>query len=115
MDAAGRACPRAKRRGAGCYMLTHRAGRLRKLRRASSSLLRVTPPSLIGRAVYQRGFFGWTGSQGRPDQHGRQGALSGQHLHRATVAEPEIRRNIPEGLRLAGGGANWDRQVADLL
>ena len=24
------------------------------------------------------------------DQHGRQGALSGQHLHRASVAEPEV-------------------------
>ena len=26
------------------------------------------------------------------DQHGRQGALAGQHLRRAAVAQPEIRR-----------------------
>ena len=41
-------------------------------------------------SVHQRGFFGWTGSPGGADQHGRQGAVSGQHLHRAAVAEPEI-------------------------
>ena len=35
----------------------------------------------------------------RQDQHGRQGAVQGQHLHRKTLAYPEIRKNLPEGLR----------------
>ena len=43
-----------------------------------------------GGSVHQRGFFGWTGSPGGADQHGWQGAVSGQHLHRAALAEPEI-------------------------
>ena len=44
-----------------------------------------------GRAVHQRGFHRRAGEPRRPHQHGRQGPVSRQHLHRAAVAQPEIR------------------------
>ena len=54
-------------------------------------------------------------AQAAPDQHGWQGAVSGQHLHRAAVAEPEIRGGVPQGLWFGGRGADWDRLMAEVL
>ena len=42
------------------------------------------------RAVYQRRVPGPAFEPGRTDQHGRQREISGQHFHRAAVAQPEI-------------------------
>ncbi len=54
-------------------------------------------------------------SRGCADQHGRQGAVSGQHLHRAAVAQPEIRGGVHQGLWLGGRGASGHRRVAGVL
>jgi len=49
------------------------------------------------------------------DQHGWQGALHGQHLRRATVAEPQIRGSLPQCLcdGRRGQGRHW--RLAQLL
>ena len=42
---------------------------------------------------------------------GRQGALDGQHLHRASVAVTQVRMRLPERLRNRYGGSSGDRPL----
>ena len=50
-----------------------------------------------------------------PDQHGWQGAVPGQHLHRAAVAQPQIRGHLHQGVWIGAGGACRDRRLAEVL
>jgi transposase InsO family protein len=68
-----------------------------------------------GSAVHVRGVRRRTGGAGGAGQHGRPGAISGQHLHRASVAEPEIRGGVHQGVWVGGGGAARDWRVAGIL
>ena len=49
------------------------------------------------------------------DQHGRQGPVHGQHLCRATVAQPQIRGGLPPCLCHCGRSQGGYRRLAGLL
>jgi len=49
------------------------------------------------------------------DQHGRAGALHGQHFRRAVVALAEIRGGVLEGLCVGAGGARRYRPLLPVL
>jgi putative transposase len=49
------------------------------------------------------------------DQHRWQRPISGQHLHRAALAQPEIRRNFLEGLRLGRRRTAWHQCLDEIL
>jgi hypothetical protein len=56
-------------------------------------------------------------SEGPRDHHqyGRKGPVHGQHLCRATVAQPQIRGGLPQRLCDSGRGQGWHRPLARLL
>ena len=60
-------------------------------------------------------FVGELASARRSDQHGRQGAIPGQHFHRAAVAQPEIRGGVHQGVWHRRRGARRHRRVVDVL
>ena len=62
------------------------------------------PAKAGGEPVHQPGVHpGPQGARGE-DQHGREGAVPGQHLRGAAVADGEVRRGVPESLRQRPGG-----------
>jgi putative transposase len=72
-------------------------------------------PELSGWPVHQRRLHRHTAAPRDHDQHGWQGPVHGQHLRRATVAQPEIRRGIPQRLCDGGRGQGRHWRVARLL
>ena len=66
-----------------------------------------------GRAVHQCGVPGRAGNPRRAGPHGRQGRVPGQHLHRATVAQTEVRGGVHQGLWRGGRRAGGHWRVAD--
>ena len=54
-------------------------------------------------AVHQPGVHGRAGGGGRGDQHGWPRPSPRQRVHRAAVAEREVRKHLPAGLRDGGG------------
>ncbi len=68
-----------------------------------------------GRAVHQHRVHRRAGGKRCPHQHGWQRSLPRQHLHRAAVAQPEVRGHLHQGLRFGPGGAPWHRRLAGLL
>jgi putative transposase len=51
----------------------------------------------------------------RRHQHGRQGPVPRQHLHRAAVAQPQVRGGLHQGLRHGRRGARRDRWLSHLV
>ena len=54
-------------------------------------------------AVHQPGVHGRAGGCGHCDQHGWPGSSPRQRVHRAAVADREVRKHLPAGLRDGGG------------
>src|SRR5439155_22818928 len=52
-----------------------------------------------GRAIHRGGFFGSAETTRRIDQHGRTGPCPGQRVHRAPVAQLEVRADLSRRLR----------------
>ena len=57
-----------------------------------------------GKPVHQPGVHPGPPGPGRADQHGREGAVPGQHLRGAAVADGQVRGGVPESLRQRPGG-----------
>ena len=72
--------------------------------RRCSTLTRVCPCEGRGEQVHQPGVRPDPHRARGEDQHGREGAILGQHHRGATVADGEVRRGVPESLRQRLGG-----------
>src|SRR5689334_744814 len=83
--------------------------------RRSSIPTRVCPSEGWGQPVHQRRLHRHPETARDHDQHGRQGPMHGQHLCRATVAQPQIRGGLPACLRHRGRSQDRYRRLAGLL
>src|SRR5207248_834712 len=68
-----------------------------------------------GQPVHQRRLYRRPETARDHDQHGRQGPMHGQHLCRATVAQPQIRRGLPPCLCHRGRSQGRYRRLAGVL
>ena len=68
-----------------------------------------------GLAVHQLRLHDHAQGRRHPHLHGRSRALDGQRLHRAAVAQPEIRVRLPQCLRDRQRGKERDRSLDRLL
>ena len=69
-----------------------------------STPTRACPCEGRGQPVHQLGVHPGPPGPGGEDQHGREGAVPGQHLRGAAVADGEVRGGVREGLRQRPGG-----------
>jgi len=65
--------------------------------------------------IHQRGLHRHAGGGRHPHLDGRAGPLDRQRVHRAAVAQPEIRGHLPQRLRRRPRGQSRDRRMAGLL
>jgi len=68
-----------------------------------------------GEPIHQRGLHRHTRRRWHPHLHGRARPLARQRVHRAAVAQPQIRGHLPQGLRRRTRGAGRNRRVGRLL
>src|SRR5260370_6564155 len=66
-------------------------------------------------AVHQRGFYEPSRGAGDHDQHGRTWTSDRQHFHRTFMADGEIRRGLPKGLRRRAGSSLQPQKLFHFL
>src|SRR5205823_3570663 len=83
--------------------------------RKSSTPTRACPGEGRGQPIHQRGLHRHAGGGRHPPLDGRAEPLDRQRVHRAAVAQPEIRGHLPQRLRRRPRGQSRDRRMAGLL
>ncbi len=65
--------------------------------------------------VHQRGLHRAAKKERYPDQHGRQGLLARQCLRGADLENDQVRRGVPQGLRIGSGSENLPGEIHRVL
>jgi putative transposase len=78
-------------------------------------IFNTDPRGAMGQPIHQRGLYRHAGGGRHPHLDGRARPRDRQRVHRAAVAQPEIRGYLPQGRHRRPRGQSRDRRMADLL